>query len=430
MTFDKTAIREWVEVHSWQEAYELGNKIHSKSILKSTRYLGGTKITLQAEGIQEMDQEAKDNTISRIVRILKNRIYEFGLMESTVRPSEKRIEVSVPGFIDQETARKMIGRTALLKFQNVLKSGSPGGSLAAKNLSQEVIYGRKSEDGQRIPYLVQKTPLITGSILKNVEVKKSQSATNPIYVSLEFHTEGSKEFADVITDLKPDKDRIAIVVDGIVQTAPVISQGIWDTAKNSDSISGVTIEGDFTTEEAKRLAIVLRAGSLPVQINVVEQKDIGKDLSGAAFGKDTIRASVTLYTPLLTWIEQNYKGEIRFWSQEKIKEEYQETVTPPKDGVRFHIKIKTRNKAELQKENLRFVLESENGNKWETDRIEFGEIKKRKSMGGTIYERGADVWFNFADNKRPSWLELTLYIVRMDIIGRDKIIWTFYGIKN
>ncbi|MFP3953075.1 MAG: protein translocase subunit SecD [Candidatus Acetothermia bacterium] len=249
---------------------------------------GGTRIVLQAEGIDDMSGEERSKTIDRIVTILNNRVNQYGLTEPTIRPlGDKRVEVELPGTTDPEVARRLIGRTALLEFQKVVKSGSPGGSLSQTNQSQEVIPGREGDEGESIPYLVQKTPLMTGKILKDATVKTSQDPQNPIFVSLEFNSEGATTFAEVIKGLEPNQDRIAIVLDGVVQSAPVISQSIWDTAQNSNSIGRATIEGDFTADEAKRLAVVLRAGALPVEVNVLEQRTVGPSL-----GQDAIHAGV------------------------------------------------------------------------------------------------------------------------------------------
>ncbi|MFB6291241.1 MAG: protein translocase subunit SecD, partial [Candidatus Bipolaricaulia bacterium] len=250
---------------------------------------GGTRIVLEAEGVEDMSTQEREKTIKRIVTILKNRVNQYGLTEPTIRAlGNKRVEVELPGTTDPEVARRLIGRTALLEFQKVVKSGAPGTSLSPNNLSQEVIYGRRQENGERVPYLVQETPLMTGKILKDAEVKTSQRAKNPIFVSLQFNNKGAKKFADVIKNLEPNKDRIAIVLDNVVQSAPVISQGIWDTAQNSNSIPRATIEGDFSADEAKRLAVVLRAGALPVDVNVIQMKTVGPSL-----GQDAIRAGVT-----------------------------------------------------------------------------------------------------------------------------------------
>ncbi len=264
--------------------YPIGDVVNLGLDLK-----GGTRIVLEAEGIDDMSPDKRDKTIERIVTILNNRVNQYGLTEPTIRPlGDKRVEVELPGTTDPEVARRLIGRTALLEFMKVVKTGSPGTSLSPNNLSQEVIYGREQENGERRPYMVQKEPLMTGKVLEDASVRTSQSAENPIFVSLSFNNEGAKKFANVITNLEPNKDQLAIVLDKVVQSAPVISQGIWDSAQNTNSIGQATIEGDFTADEAKRLAVVLRAGALPVEVNTIQQKTVGPSL-----GEDAIQAGVT-----------------------------------------------------------------------------------------------------------------------------------------
>lgn len=253
---------------------------------------GGTRIVLGAKGMEEESSAEKSKTIERIVTILNNRVNQYGLTEPTIRKlGNTRIEVELPGTTNPEEARRLIGRTALLEFQKVVKTGAPGTNLTPNNLSQEVIYGRPNDDGERRPYLVQKEPLMTGEVLKDANVKTTQSSRNPIIVSLQLTNEGKKKFADVITDLKPEEDQMAIVLDEVVQSAPVISQEFWDQANRTNTVQGATIEGDFTADEAKRLAVVLRAGALPAEVEPIQQKTVGPTL-----GEDAIRAGVLTIT--------------------------------------------------------------------------------------------------------------------------------------
>jgi len=425
-SFDKEAIEEWVEKYSWQNAYHLVNVSHSRSVLKGIEHQGGTRIVLETESLGSMSEEEKTQTIERIINIMDKRVNRYGITQATLKSlDDNKIEVKVPASVDPEVARRLIGRTGLLEFKKVIESGAPGSSLSPSNLSQEVVYGRKQECGEWRPYLVQKKPLMTGKFIKNAAVKKSQRAQNPIFVALQFKNEGAKKFADVIPSLEPNKDRIAIVVDNVVQSAPVISQGIWDMADNTNSIERATIEGDFTKDEARRLVVVLQAGAFPIDVIMLRQETIKKEEEGAAFGEETIRANVVLYTPMFTWMEENYKGELRFWSQEKIEEEYEEKSLSPDEGAHFKVQIKTKDKSELLKENLRFVLEDKKENRWESQRVEFSEIKKKQMKDVPTYERNVDVWFSFSEDRKPNWSELTLYIIRTDIIGRDEVTWTF-----
>ena len=97
------------------------------------------------------------------------------------------------------------------------------------------------------------------------------------YVAVDFNKEGAREFAR-ITEVNIERN-LAIVLDGRVQSAPVIKSKIPD--------GHAIIEGNFTMEKAKDLALVLRAGALPAPVNIIENRTVGPSL-----GRDSIRAGV------------------------------------------------------------------------------------------------------------------------------------------
>jgi len=246
---------------------------------------GGTRMVLEAEGIKEMGQDEKERTIDKIVTILNNRVNQYGLTEPTIAPlGDERVLVELPGETDPQVARQLIGRTALLEFKKVVETAGPGGELVPSR-SEEVLVGRSEEGEEPRQYLVKEEPLMTGRVLQNAEVKTSSSSQNPIFVSLTFNNEGAQRFAQVVRSLEPERDQMAIVLDGVVQSAPVIKQSLADIAQRRDSIDQATITGDFTADQAKRLAIVLRAGALPAEVNIIEENTVGPTL-----GEDAIRA--------------------------------------------------------------------------------------------------------------------------------------------
>ena len=97
------------------------------------------------------------------------------------------------------------------------------------------------------------------------------------HVSLEFNPEGAKRFAD-LTEANVGR-RLAIVLDGVVQSAPSIRSRIPD--------GHAIIEGNFSPEEAKFLKSVLQAGALPAPLEIVEERTVG-----ATLGDDSVRAGV------------------------------------------------------------------------------------------------------------------------------------------
>ncbi|MFB0526964.1 MAG: protein translocase subunit SecD, partial [bacterium] len=135
----------------------------------------------------------------------------------------------------------------------------------------EVLPGRRET-----LFLLKEEPEITGAALTNAKVKIGGQYNMP-YVAVDFNKEGAKEFAK-ITEVNIERN-LAIVLDERVQSAPVIKSKIPD--------GHAIIEGNFTMEEAKDLALVLRAGALPAPVNIIENRTVGPSL-----GRDSVRAGV------------------------------------------------------------------------------------------------------------------------------------------
>lgn len=264
---------------------------------------GGVRLVLQAQGIDKMDAAQRDDTINRIITILTNRVDQYGMANAEIkRLGTDRVLVNLPGTKDPQEARQLIGQTAMLEFKKVIQVGtSPNENLVPTSPTQEVL---KDRDG--IPYIVESQPLLTGAALSDARVHTSQSMQNAgqLYIALTFNQEGAQRFVDALKKLKVG-DRLAIVLDNVIYSAPSITESIktaaaqgWRAVENS-----TTITGKFTKDEAMRIAIVLRAGALPVAVNVVEENTVGPTL-----GSDSIRRGmisivtgfvlVILYMPL------------------------------------------------------------------------------------------------------------------------------------
>jgi len=237
---------------------------------------------LQVEKSGLKKETAKDVT-DRALEIIRNRIDALGVAEPLIQKAgEDRILIQLPGVKDPERAIEIIGRTALLEFKLV----SDDRELLDKSLSGEV------PDGYEIAYLVEKdergipregSPLLlkkeaelTGSGLKDAYVGIDNNGLPE--VRLEFNRKGAGKFAK-ITEANIEK-RLAIVLDGKVFSAPVIR----------DRIPGgkAQITGRFTMQEAKDLAIVLRAGALPAKLSIIQKRIVGPSL-----GRDSIRKGAT-----------------------------------------------------------------------------------------------------------------------------------------
>ncbi len=246
---------------------------------------GGVRMVLEGEGVDEMSADLRAETIDRLITIIDNRINQYGLANTEVRVfGGNRILVNLPGATDPEEARQLIGQTALLEFRSVVEAGSsPLDDLAPRSSTQELLRNREG-----VPFIVGTEILLTGAALSDARVQASQSLTaaGQYQIALEFNQEGAQEFARILLELGAG-ERLAIVLDNTVYSAPVIQESIvqvarsqgWRGVQDGSSISGIN-----DAEEARILAIALRAGALPVAVRVAEETTVGPTL-----GDDSIR---------------------------------------------------------------------------------------------------------------------------------------------
>jgi preprotein translocase subunit SecD len=246
---------------------------------------GGSRLTLEAQIPEGMSMQEAGDIIDRIITILNNRVNQYGMTNPVIRRAgTKRVVVELPGTKDIAEARKLIGRTALLEFRKVVEAGTKGDILEPTSLSEEVLYDREGN-----PYIVEREPLLTGAALSDARVRTRTTPAQgqgPLYITLSFNSEGAKRFRDVINQLNVD-DRLAIVLDNTIYSAPRITESIKNAAATQSTLKSAEITGRFTTDEARLLAIVLRAGALPVEVKIIQENSIGPSL-----GKDSIRRGI------------------------------------------------------------------------------------------------------------------------------------------
>jgi len=219
----------------------------------------------------------KRYAVDQALETIRNRVDQFGVAEPDISPQgTDRILIQLPGIKDPQRAIKLIGRTALLEFKLLDEEHSPQAALKGKIPDGDIILYQRQEDRKtgrvsRVPFLLQKKTLMTGEVLKDAQVRFDDF--NQPYVALEFDPRGAKMF-DRITAANVKK-RLAIILDDNVYSAPVIQERI--------SGGRAQITGAFTLEEARDLAIVLRAGALPAPVKILENRSVGPSL-----GRDLI----------------------------------------------------------------------------------------------------------------------------------------------
>jgi len=222
-------------------------------------------------------KEIKKFAVDQSIEVIRSRVDALGTTEPViVKQGERRILVQIPGYEDSARAKSLIGRTAQLEFKLVDEKGDLDKALSGKIPQGDVIvYGKAEDRGGKMvrqPYLLKKRTELSGAEIADARVS-IDSRYNEYAVTLKFNNKGARKF-DKLTNAHVG-ERFAIILEGVVQSAPVIRERIaGGTAQ---------ITGSFTSEDARDLAIVLRAGALPAPVKVVEERSIGPSL-----GQDSV----------------------------------------------------------------------------------------------------------------------------------------------
>jgi len=297
---------------------------------------GGMHLVLEVDKSKLSDEEKKGAT-DRALEIIRNRIDQFGVSEPTIeKQGNDRILVQLPGVVDRKRAKEIIGKTALLEFrlvesaeieQNLLtkidsyleKTESKDTSslesnpllsniemmqgeflvldeykktvndyLKRKDVQKMIpkdrtfLWGKEEEiEGRKMfpLYLVHAKSVLTGSAILTADAGIG-TANNPMGVKVDLTmTRKARGKWAAITGANVGK-RIAIVLDNIVQSAPVVRERI------PSGRSEITM-GKSSIDEARDLAIILKAGALPAPVKITEERSVGPTL-----GSDSIRKGI------------------------------------------------------------------------------------------------------------------------------------------
>ena len=307
---------------------------------------GGIHLVLEVK-TEGMEQQEAQDAVAQAQEVIRNRVDQFGVAEPTIqRQGENRIIIELPGVQDVQRAKDLVGQTALLEFQllepaedrtrliqridqvlapqeeseeeeeDLLLSSTPERAPLSSMLSPAgedlTVSGRDllrvknllntSEAQELIPadvefifsskpagaegnefyflYLVRKKPEMTGHMIQDAFVSIGQVVEYMGQPIVNFSTtdEGVRLFSRITGS--HIGERMAIVLDESVYSAPVIQSKISEGR-------GI-ITGSGTQEEAKDLAIVLRAGALPAEVEIIEDRTVGPSL-----GRDSIEQGRT-----------------------------------------------------------------------------------------------------------------------------------------
>lgn len=221
--------------------------------------------TLVLSPTPAFEKALMDDAVERSLEVVRRRMDETGVVEPMItRQGEQGVLVQLPGVDDPGRIKELLGRTARLTFHLVVDEQS---NTTATRLPDA------SGSGS---YRVEKAPLLDGGDLTDAQLGFDQLTGEPV-VHFRLNASGASRFADITRAHVGTP--FAVVLDGKVVTAPVIRSPI--TGGSGE------ISGSFTVAEARDLALLLRAGSLPAPLAVVEERTVGPDL-----GSDSIRMGV------------------------------------------------------------------------------------------------------------------------------------------
>jgi preprotein translocase subunit SecD len=214
--------------------------------------------------------------IDQALETIRNRIDEFGVSEPTIqRTGANGILVQLPGVQDPERAKRLIGRTAQLEFRMIATSPDAPGAVTLPGEVSDPTTRLMSE----VDYSVEPTVLMTGEVVSDARHRPGQFGDAP-YIEFVLNARGARLFERATAENVGRQ--LAIILDGRVQSAPTIRERIGGGR-------GI-IEGGFTLDEARDLAIVLRAGALPAPVSIAEERTVGPSL-----GHDSIEAGLNSF---------------------------------------------------------------------------------------------------------------------------------------
>ncbi|MEQ8255546.1 MAG: protein translocase subunit SecD, partial [Roseovarius confluentis] len=240
--------------------------------------------------LSEAERQASDEQTVRTAReIIERRINEMGTREPTIqRQGADRILIQVPGVGSAAELKDIIGTTAQLTFQPVVSRTTNGNETPGGG--NEIL---PSVDEEGVFYILERAPVVTGEQLVDAQPDFDQNGRPA--VSFRFNPTGARQFGDYTAENVGNP--FAIVLDNEVISAPVIQAHI-------PGGTGI-ITGQFTVEDSTNLAVLLRAGALPAELEFLEERTIGPELGADSIAAGQI-ACIVAFVLVLAFMWASY----------------------------------------------------------------------------------------------------------------------------
>lgn len=255
-------------------------KVAASDITLGLDLAGGVSITYEVVG----DEEPSATDLADTKRKLEERVYNYSNEAQVYLEGNDRINVEIPGVTDANAILEELGNPGTLYF--LAQKGSDGND----NYSQTIV---QDEDGNAsLVYVLNRSideivadgcVVLNGSDIKSAEAvpyQDSQTGNTSSYcIDLLLNDEGRQKFADATTSAYQNGETIAIYYDGKVICAPTVNGALTD--------GRAQISGNYTYEDAEKLASLIRIGGLKLELNEIHSKVVGAQL-----GSDAIKTSL------------------------------------------------------------------------------------------------------------------------------------------
>lgn len=259
---------------------------------------GGTQVVLEARATAERPIDS--DTVDRTVEVLRRRVDALGVAEPSLqRSGDRRIIVELPGVTDPDEALEVIGRTAQLTFHPVTGLAPPEAAASEETTPVDQGLVLPDEDGA----LLELGPAaLDGNDVDGARAGLGDQLGASWQVEVDFRGEGQGRWQELTAEAAcgapgdPSR-RVAIVLDDEVISSPQVAPEVGC----GQGIAGGTtsITGRFTQDEARDLALLIRAGALPVPVDVMEQRTIGPTLGAAAIEASALAAVIGVILTIL-----------------------------------------------------------------------------------------------------------------------------------
>ncbi len=268
----------------------LESTYNRKYTLRSTVAEGKTNFSLALTSSYIRD--TRESTVRQALETIRRRVDALGVSEPSLQiyggsgqDVQDQIIVELPGIDDPDRVKGLIENTAQLELRLVKKeNGGPFSSIeSAVQANSGIIpdeysvlpYREDRGDQNQLEYLVvSKVPVITGKDLKTA--RRSSDSSGAPAVGFFLTADGAQLFSRATE--QHVGERLAIVLDNVVSSAPVINERI--------GAEGI-IHGRFTVQQAEDLALLLRSGALPASLQIIHDQSVG-----ASLGNDSIRSGI------------------------------------------------------------------------------------------------------------------------------------------